>query len=398
MRSFKGRLVAGTILCLASALSSTSASAQSTGSVGSLVADLYGGQGLLIPGSAPGHIGHFQASSREVLNNLSNIIAGNLGVISYGSSVGAVTFDIEKGVPVRTQESLGPIVAERASTIGAGRFNLGVSYTYVNYSRLNGVPLDRQTIILTHVQETGAEYEKDIVRLDLDIKLKQHILAFEGAYGITDNFDVAAIVPLLRNEGSVSSVATIIPFSAATAGFHRFVNESDRFSTNDASATGLGDILLRAKWQALDPSSSKLGLAVLTQVGLPTGDEKDLLGSGSLSVYGGGVVSASLGKFNPHLNVGYEHYFSQHSNLDVDRSNIRGAAGFDLKVRQNIAFATDVLARWRDDGEKFYDLAIGAKWAPTPSVPLYANVVVPMNRNNGLRPDFYFTFGLESTF
>jgi len=228
--SIRGRMVGGVICCLLSTLSSAPAMAQASGNVGSIVADLYGGNGLLIPGSAPGHIGHFQASSKEVLNDLSNVIAGNIGVISYGSTVGAVTYDIEEGVPVRSQQSLGPIVAERATTIGAGRFDLGVSYTYVDYSRLNGVSLSNQSIILTHEQETGADYEKDIVRLDINIKLKQHILAFAGAYGVTDNLDVAAIVPLVHNEGSASSVATIIPFSPATVGFHQFVRDSDRFS------------------------------------------------------------------------------------------------------------------------------------------------------------------------
>ena len=192
MSSIKDRMVGGVICCLLSTLSSAPAMAQASGNVGSIVADLYGGNGLLIPGSAPGHIGHFQSSSKEALNDLSNVIAGNIGVISYGSTVGAVTYDIQEGVPVRSQQSLGPIVAERATTIGAGRFDLGVSYTYVDYSRLNGVSLSNQSIILTHQQETGADYEKDIVRLDINIKLKQHVLAFAGAYGVTDNLDVAA--------------------------------------------------------------------------------------------------------------------------------------------------------------------------------------------------------------
>lgn len=396
MSSIKHRMVGGVICCLLSTLSSAPAMAQASGNVGSIVADLYGGNGLLIPGSAPGHIGHFQSSSKEALNDLSNVIAGNIGVISYGSTVGAVTYDIQEGVPVRSQQSLGPIVAERATTIGAGRFDLGVSYTYVDYSRLNGVSLSNQSIILTHQQETGADYEKDIVRLDINIKLKQHVLAFAGAYGVTDNLDVAAIVPLVRNEGSASSVATIIPFSPATVGFHQFVRESDRFSETKADATGIGDVLLRAKWEPIN--SSKLGLALLTQFSLPTGDEKDLLGAGSFSWYGGGVVSTSFGKFNPHLNLGYEHFFNQDNLAGTDHSNIRGALGFDIAVRQNVSFATDVLARWRDDGEKYYDLAVGARWAPTPSLPLAANIVVPLNRNEGLRPDIYFTLGLETTF
>lgn len=392
-----GAFLTSAALCIGSLAWSSPATAQS-GNVSNLVADLYGGDGLLIPGSGT-HIGHFVASSEEKLNDLNNIIASSLGGLTFGSTVGAVTFDMEQGVPVRTQESLGPLIAERASTIGRGRINLALSYTFVNYTQLNGTPLNAQTIELTHQDDAGENlYEFDKVRLDLDLKLRQHVLAIAGAYGLTDNLDVGVVVPIVRVEGSVRSVATVIPFSEQTAGFHVFIPEANRFSRNEANATGLGDILLRAKWQAVDPATSRLGVAAFGQFGLPTGDEDDLLGSGSYSAFLMGVVSGSFGRINPHLNLGYEHFFDQPSSIDNDRSNVRGAAGFDLKARDNLSVATDVLARWESDGDKFYDLALGVKWAPKGFVPLSANLVLPLNRNEGLRPDFYFTLGLESTF
>jgi len=60
--SIRGRMVGGVICCLLSTLSSAPAMAQASGNVGSIVADLYGGNGLLIPESALGHIANFQSS------------------------------------------------------------------------------------------------------------------------------------------------------------------------------------------------------------------------------------------------------------------------------------------------------------------------------------------------
>ena len=73
-------------------------------------------------------------------------------------------------------------------------------------------------------------------------------------------------------------------------------------------------------------------------------------------------------------------------------------AGIDIKARDNLAFTTEMLGRWRQDGLSLYDIAVGAKWAPVGGVPISGNVVVPLNRNDGLRPDFYFTLAIEGTF
>ena len=373
-------------------------SAPKPGSVSDLISGLYGGNGITLDPGIVFHEAHFAAESQEQLTNLSNIISSSIGTVAFNSTVSAISFDIEEGVPVRSQESLGPLIAERATTIGKGKINLGVSYTHIKYRQLGGTKLSDLSITLLHDQGFGASFERDVIRLDLDLELSQEIVAFIGTYGITDSVDVGFVVPLNSIDGSVRSAATIIDNGGA--GIHRFGGSTSAVSTNSASATGIGDVIIRAKWHAFDSSTSVIDGALITQATLETGDEDDLLGSGSNAFFVGAVASANLGKINPHINVGYEYFTDQPSSgaIEIDRSNLRAVAGFDIKARDNFSVAAELLGRWRKDGLDLFDVALGTKWAPLGNVPISANIVVPLNRNRGLRPDFYFTLGIESTF
>jgi len=372
------------------------ARADTTGDVRDLIGDLYGGQGITLDPDVIGHVAHFSAASSAALNNLSSIISSNVSTYSFNSTVAAVSFDVDQGVPVRTQESLGPILAERARTIGRNRLNLGASYALIEYKQLNGRAVSDLTLDLAHEDVPGdIPYERDIIRLNLDLSLKQQRLAFFATYGLTDSLDVGLIVPIVETRGSVTSTAVIIPYEPGTP--HHFGGDAMPSDSNKASATGLGDVSVRAKWHITEGLDSPVEAAVVGQATFATGDEKDLLGTGSHSAFIGGVVSASLGRFNPHLNVGYEQLFNDDNAL-FKRSNVRAVAGFDVSATQRLAFSAEVLGRWLTQGPDFYDFAIGGKWEAFKGVPLTANVVLPINRNKGLRPDYVLMFGVESTF
>ena len=370
-----------------------------TGNLQDLVSDLYGGNGITLDPTIVFHTAHFSASSQAALNNLSNIISASIGPASFNSTVSAISFDIEEGVPVRSQESLGPIVAERASTIGKNRLNIGVSYTNVNYKRLNGSRLNSLQLVLTHDQQFNLPYELDTIVLNLDLRLKQQIFAFIGTYGVSNNLDIGVVVPLMKIDGYVRSQAMIV--DSGGGGLHRFGGTVNPVSVNQQSATGVGDLIVRAKYVFTKGSDKVIDFGALLQASLATGDEKDLLGAGSSSIFLGGIVSANLGKINPHLNFGYEYFVDQKQKvvgLDTDRSSAKVVAGFDLRARDNFAISPEFIGRWQKNGQHLYDLALGAKWAPIGNVPISANIVMPLNRNEGLRPNYYFTIGIESTF
>jgi hypothetical protein len=379
-----------------SALAQTS---NTTGNLQDLVSDLYGGNGITLDPTIVFHTAHFSSSSQAALNNLSNVISASIGPASFNSTVSAISFDIEEGVPVRSQESLGPLIAERASTIGKGQLNIGVSYTNVNYKRLNGTRLSQLQLVLDHDVNFNVPFEQDDIVLNLDLRLKQQIFAFIGTYGVTNNLDIGLIVPLMKIDGRVRSTAMIVDNGGL--GIHQFGGTFNPVSVNQQSATGVGDMILRAKYVFTKGTDKVIDFGALLQASLGTGDEKDLLGAGSSSIYLGGIVSANLGKINPHINFGYEYFVDQKQSvvgLDTDRSSAKVVAGFDLRARDNFAISPEFIGRWQKNGQHLYDLALGAKWAPLGNVPISANIVMPLNRNEGLRPNYYFTIGIESTF
>ena len=62
----------------------------------------------------------------------------------------------------------------------------------------------------------------------------------------------------------------------------------------------------------------------------------------------------------------------------------------------------DVIGRWHPDGDgsrDLVDLAVGAKWDVLDlQAPINASILIPLNKNTGLRPDFTWSVGFEITF
>jgi len=83
------------------------------------------------PPPFPSHEPHFLASSLQGLDSLNTSLASSLGFLSLNSSSSSFTFDIERGVPVRSTDSLGPLLAERAPTLGKGKLDLAMTYTRI---------------------------------------------------------------------------------------------------------------------------------------------------------------------------------------------------------------------------------------------------------------------------
>lgn len=380
------------------------AEAQERGNVGSLISDLYGGNGIsLAAGSANpafSHVAHFTADSAEHLNDLNRVLSANIGGYSFNSAVSGVTFDFAQGTAVRSDLSLGPIIGERASTIGRGRVNVSSSYTHIDYSQLDGRNLDSLILDLSHqdIPTINQPFELDQIELHLRLNLKQDILALAATYGVTERLDVGVMIPIINIDGSVYSEAHIIDNGGM--GIHQFdPNGESPIDRNSASATGVGDILLRAKWRGFDKiGGTPFDAAIVGQIALPTGDKNDLLGTGSTSFYLGGAVSGDFGKVTPHLNLGYEYFADEDDTIGIERSNTRLLLGFDINATKSLAFSTDMIGRWEADDDKFYDLAIGAKWAPTASTDFSFNTIFPLNRNEGLRADVIFSIGFEAAF
>src|SRR5207244_6540629 len=101
-----------------------------------------------------------------------------------------------------------------------------------------------------------------------------------------------------RTDATIDKLAT--GGSSTTSGIHKFPNGEDSATFQQSgSASGVGDVVLRGKFRAI--SSGRAGLAFGLDVRLPTGEERDLLGTGVTQVKGFRIGSAHLATFSPHV-------------------------------------------------------------------------------------------------
>ena len=107
----------------------------------------------------------------------------------------------------------------------------------------------------------------------------------------------------------MSSTATIQRLGTTEPAIHFFRAADDsignqRIFTAFGHASGPGDVTLRFK-QTVKKTQTQ-GLALALDVRLPTGDERNLLGTGAPGVQPFAAWSASYGTFSPHVNGGYQ--------------------------------------------------------------------------------------------
>ena len=384
-----------------------------------LIPSLYGGDGVqLITGGAFPHNAHFQADALTELSQLAT--AASEIAFPIPSSQGGFTFEFDPLLNefVKSSDSLGPIFAERPQTVGKNKLNLGFSYTFIDFTRFNSEDLDDLSVTFTH-QDTngdgpdlpsiggGYTFERDTVIADLSIELKSHIVSFYGTYGITENLDVGFLIPVIRNEMEVSSIARVNEHSSRALfggpDLHVFdplgINGDAPIDSIKEEKTGIGDIILRTKYNVLNKPRIKISPAL--EVRLPTGEDANLMGIARLGLKPLLILSSSIpvweGTLNPHLNIGYEVNAGAKGQDEIDY-----IVGFDYgrEVYGDMAtIAVDVIGshetQKRDDiGDDIVDAAVGIKCSFYEQTLLYVNVQFPLN-DQGLRADVITTVGCE---
>jgi hypothetical protein len=373
-----------------------------------LIPGLYGGDGISLAGvdggPFPSHAPHFRVASADTFNRLNDIISAQIGAIPFASSGAGFAFryDEDLGTFVQVAKSFGPIYAERADTIGKGRFNANLSFTGFKYDEFLGDDLDRFVVTTLHDADTippddeHTSFELDTVEINLNLDINVNALVFAGTYGVTDRLDVGFLVPFADVDLRVSARAEVVksPDNPIPVDVHTF--EGGPESPNDSArgtASGLGDVLLRAKYHWLQSDTHNVAAAL--QVKTATGDDDDFLGTGDSTVRPFLIYSRTFGSFTPHMNLGYEFNLD-----DSDQNSIEYAAGFDFGA-EKFTLALSVLGSREVNGDDIADTivngAFGVKWNPFGNYILTANVLVPLN-DDGLRSDFIGTLAFERNF
>lgn len=306
----------------------------------------------------PSHEAHFIAEDSpqfRAVQQFSAGIANQLSSFPIASSAGGFTyrFDPALGVFTRSADSFGPVYAERADTIGKGKFNLGVNYSHFTFDRIDNLALrdGELRLVFTH-QDVNRDqnnlqpfFEGDIITARLFLKLESDITAFVISYGVSDRLDVGVALPLVRVDLEAQTDATIqrIATSTTAPDIHRFVNGGTSESFRQSgSASGVGDVVLRGKFQLL--RGDRGGLSIAEDLRLPTGEERDLLGTGATQAKTFVVGSLKLGGFSPHVNAGYTWSSGSEEGAEIP-DEISYTAGFDWAMSPRMTLAVDVLGR-----------------------------------------------------
>lgn len=309
--------------------------------------EVYGPNGLqqsigpLQPGAEPPgathHGGHFESDFISSLGPLNAAVGSQLTLLPLGSPGSGLVYVYDPGLKTFTASTvdLGPILTERANTTGRHKIRVGFTYQRFNFSTLDGTSLHSLPASFKHISDPAGDFTNGIMttsecdpsnnasnmglcgfvrdRIDTvtNINLSLNQYTATATFGLTSRIDVSVAVPIINVGMGVSSVATIINNSNTTD--HQF-NPTKVPScsaspclqgtfSNSNSATGIGDVVLRAKGVVW--SGERAALAVGADVRFPTGDELNFLGSGTFGFTPFAVFSYSA-RVSPHVNVGFE--------------------------------------------------------------------------------------------
>ena len=171
------------------------------------------------------------------------------------------------GTDVRSSESFGPFFIQRSLTGGQGEVAFAVSYRSVSFDHIDGRSLTTGTLVATASRLRGDAQPFDAETLSLH--LETQTLTAAATYGVTDRLDISAAVPIVTVKMQGERVDT-------------YRGQAFPQATAQASASGLGDVLLVVKYNVVRSGGS--GVAIGANATLPTGDEQDLLGAGEVSI------------------------------------------------------------------------------------------------------------------
>ena len=275
-----------------------------------------------------GHEAHFQSSTVNDFKAINAEIGLQLSQVPLAAPVTGYTF--QNGVFQETI-GLGPVLSDRAETIGQHTVFIGVNYEYFDFDRANNIDLRNFGAVFQHEYEpcpnngtipcvvVGGQnvpvFSQDIIATQNHLNLSVHQFSIVATYGLTSRWDISLAVPIEQIHMNMISNATIFNFEpppvnhtfdpSSTLSGETFVSPSNAIFNNHQTATGIGDIRLRNKFMVWQSDSEKSAVAVGLDARFQTGDAYKFLGSGTWGVRPFAIFSHSS-RVSPHFGVGLE--------------------------------------------------------------------------------------------
>jgi hypothetical protein len=325
--------------------------------------ELYGHEGLIVNSLASlaggvSHSAHFNSAFESEFSQFGTALTGQIVSLPLPAPASGFTYQFDAGLGVftRSTSTFGPILAERADTIGARRVSLGFAYQRLAFDSIESMDLKSIPAVFTHDNAELRGGREDVITTVNAIDSKVGRSAAFITYGVTNTLDVSIAVPYITVDMVVVSDATIHRIGTTIPEIHFFRAADDsigdrRIFTAFGHASGIGDITVRMK-QRIN-SNPKNGLALGLDLRLPTGDERNLLGTGAAGLQPFAAWSANYETFSPHINLGYQWNASSILGGDLDSGVAGGlpdvgvyAVGAVIAVHPRVTAAVDLLGRY----------------------------------------------------
>jgi Putative MetA-pathway of phenol degradation len=192
-----------------------------------------------------GHPFHYESDFGTTLRPLTEDIGrqANLLPLASPSSGVILVYDPSLKTLVTGTDSLGPILGERAETVGRHRLFIGFSYQFFDFDKIDGVNLANFPAVLTHTNDSrdnstptmpvtcsisgsnnlnGCAFVRDRIDTANSISLKVNQYTSYITFGLTNRIDLSMVIPIENVRMSLFSQDTIVPgtngFFAVTPG------------------------------------------------------------------------------------------------------------------------------------------------------------------------------------
>lgn len=322
------------------------------------------------------------------LRPIQTSVARQAALLPLASPSSGITFSWDPVARVfsSSTDSYGPILGERAETIGRHRVFLGFGYQYFNFDTLDGIDLHNLPVLLTQPDNfnppgngqglddvpcsinypnpsphnTGTEdcgSIRDVIKTTnrLDLRINQFTTFI--TFGLTNRIDVSVAIPIETVHFGVTSNATIVTNNAPRDPIiHEFAFQPNctdpclnQVFSNSGTSAGIADITLRVKGTAWKGERSALALGA--DFRLPTGDQLNFLGAGVLGVRPF-VVWSYRSRISPHVLMGYEANGSSLIGGDLATgtkgklpSQLTYSAGADVWLIKRVTAAVDIVGQ-----------------------------------------------------
>ena len=274
-------------------------------------------------------------------NFFNEAFATQVGQLPLATPASSFILVLKNGVPTPSQETFGPLAAERFETIGKHTIYVAFTFQRSVFKEIDGNSLKDIPILFSFPTQNNPSVNT-YTQNSISANVNQYVAY--GTVGLTSHFDLSVAIPFIRVSMGVHSSGTeYSTTSPASASFTQNI---------PGTASGIGDVIFAGKgtvWR-----KHRYGIAVGGELRIPSGDEQNFLGSGAVGIkpY---VVFARTGRVAPHLNLGYQWNGSSPLAVGANgkQANLPGYFGYifgaDVGVTRYLTVAADFV------GQHYFD-------------------------------------------